>query len=185
MKVRIKRIEHERIQDAPFTGALVCGIMCHNNCKHCFNKHMKKEPTIEIEAEEVIKEVKSNPFNEGIIFSGLEWSEQPQELVELCRLANENGLKIAIYTGLTISQFYSRIGKAVESETKLDGLEQIGVDNSLYTAIGSVVLDHAIPEEYYLKVGAYDESQTVDDYMPMGVKLATINQDFIKIVKGE
>lgn len=183
MKVRIKRIEHERTQDAPFVGALVCGVMCHNGCKHCFNKHMKKEPTIEIDAEEIIKEIKSNPFNEGVIFSGLEWSEQPHELIELCKLASENGLQIAIYTGLSIEQFYCRIGKAVHEVTPIVGLEQIGLDDSLYMATGVAVLDYAIPEDHYIKFGAYDERYKVEEYSPLGITLATYNQNFVKIEK--
>ena len=65
--MKIKGFEHERNQDAPFIGCLIIAYNCFNNCKHCFNQHLKNKPSIEMSAEEIINEVKKNPFNKGII----------------------------------------------------------------------------------------------------------------------
>lgn len=54
-----------------------------------------------MECSDIIKEVKSNPFNEGIILGGLEWTEQPEEMIELIDMAIENQLKVILYSGLS------------------------------------------------------------------------------------
>jgi len=105
MKIRIKKIEHERVEDAPFVGALICANDCNLNCAGCFHQYLKSEPTKEIESFDLIKEVKDNLFNKGIIFAGLEWTLQPDELRELINLALENKLEVILYTGLTEEEF--------------------------------------------------------------------------------
>lgn len=60
-------------------------------------------------ADEVIKEVKQNPFNDGIILGGLEWSEQPDDMIALISCATAAQLKVMVYTGLTEEEFYRRI----------------------------------------------------------------------------
>jgi len=106
--IRYKNIEHERVEDAPFMGALINSIDCHINCKDCFNQHLKTYPTIIKEAQDIINEVKSNLFNQGIIFGGLEWSEQPEEMLELITVALRNNLKVMIYSGLNYSTFINK-----------------------------------------------------------------------------
>lgn len=101
MKIRIKGIVHERVEDAPFIGALISAIDCNLNCKGCFNQHIKELETIEMDSEEILNKVLENPFNEGIILAGLEWSLQEEELRELVSLARKKGLKVMIYSGLS------------------------------------------------------------------------------------
>ena len=98
-------LQHERCEDAPFMGCLISAIDCHINCKNCFNQHLKKYPTIIEESHDIIQKVKSNPFNEGIILAGLEWTEQPEEMCELIQVALNSGLKVMLYTGLTEDNF--------------------------------------------------------------------------------
>lgn len=99
MKIHYKLIEHERTQDAPFVGALISATRCNYNCKNCFNQEVKKYKTQVKEAEEIIAEIKANPFNEGIIFGGLEWGLQTAEMKELAYLAKKAGLLVMVYTG--------------------------------------------------------------------------------------
>lgn len=101
MKIRYKTIVSERIEDAPFCGALISSIDCKFNCKNCFNKPLKDRPTLIKNETEIINEIKSNPFNKGIIFAGLEWMLQPTELVRLANLTRENGLQTMLYTGMS------------------------------------------------------------------------------------
>lgn len=105
MKIQYKRIEHERTEDAPFIGALVCSITCNLSCEGCFHQYLKKELTKEIECDDLIKEIKNNPFNRGIILAGLEWTLQPKELRELIVAAKDAQLEIILYTGLTEEKF--------------------------------------------------------------------------------
>ena len=107
--VSYKGIIHERTEDAPFMGALIIATSCNNRCQDCFNQHLKDAKTYLRYADEVIEEVKQNPFNDGIILGGLEWSEQPDDAIALINCATAAGLEVMIYTGLTEELFYSRI----------------------------------------------------------------------------
>lgn len=105
MNIRIKGIAHERTEDAPFMGALISAIDCHIDCKGCFNQHLKNESTIILDSKTIIREVLKNPFNKGIILGGLEWTEQPEEMKELIKIALENDLQVILYTGLNENVF--------------------------------------------------------------------------------
>lgn len=100
-----KGIEHERLGDAPFIGALIIAAQCSGNCPGCFNQHVKEDPNIFDTAEGIIRAVKANHFNEGIILGGLEWSEQPFDLLELIAVAKVNDLEVIVYTRRTELDF--------------------------------------------------------------------------------
>lgn len=108
LKIRYKFIKHERFEDAPFIGALVCSIDCKFNCKNCFNQGVKKAPTLIKSHQEIIEEVKKNLFNQGLILAGLEWSLQPEELRLLVNEALKNDLKVMVYTGMEEKEFDSK-----------------------------------------------------------------------------
>lgn len=107
--VSYKGIIHERAEDAPFMGALIIATSCSNRCRGCFNQHLKDAETYLRYADEIIEEVKQNPFNDGIILGGLEWSEQPDDMIALVSCAAAAGLKVMVYTGLTEEEFYRRV----------------------------------------------------------------------------
>lgn len=180
MKIRYKTIEHERTEDAPFVGALISAIDCKFKCKGCFNRDIKKLPTLTKNAEEIIAEIKSNVFNEGIIFGGLEFSEQPLELLELCKLAAQAKLKIMIYTGCALEQFHARLGKACAKSLNYPIPKDTDID-LLHSWIGSQMLDYYIPDTYYIKCGQYDKDKLVPDKIQFGVTLASENQVIYEI----
>ena len=151
MIIRIKGIVHERVEDAPFMGALISAIDCKFNCKGCFNQSIKKLPTIEMDSEDIIKKVLENPFNEGVILAGLEWSLQPCELRELVRVSLNNNLKVIIYSGLTEEEFALKFP-------------------DIYN----------LNEGIYFKFGRYLENLTTDNNIQYDVKLASSNQKIIK-----
>lgn len=97
--INYKLIEHERVEDAPFVGALISACDCKFNCKNCFNQHIKELPTISDTPQNIIREIKANAFNKGIIFAGLEWTLQIEECLCLAKLAKQEGLQTMIYTG--------------------------------------------------------------------------------------
>ena len=107
--VAYKGIIHERTEDAPFMGALIIATSCSNGCQDCFNQHLKDAKTHLRYADEVIKEVKLDLFNDGIILGGLEWSEQPDDAVALISCATANNLQVMLYSGLDEDTLYSRI----------------------------------------------------------------------------
>ena len=148
MKIRFKYIEHERTQDAPFIGALICAIDCNLNCEGCFNQHMKEMPTQELDSKEIISMVKSYKFNDGIILSGLEWTLQPLEMKELIIQAKNNNLKVIVYTGLTKEDFISNF-------------------SDIYDNIKGI----------YIKFGEYDDSKLSDNNYYYNIKLSSTNQN--------
>lgn len=101
-----KDIEHERLGDAPFIGALIIAAQCSRNCPGCFNQHVKEEPNRFATAQQIISMVQDNPLNEGIILAGLEWSEQPADLVELVKVARCENLQVIVYTSCTEEEFF-------------------------------------------------------------------------------
>ena len=98
-KINYKVIEPERVEDAPFMGALISACDCKYNCPNCFNQKVKDLKTKSGSIEEILQEVKSNPFHKGIIFAGLEWSLQIDECIALATVAQSVGLKTIVYTG--------------------------------------------------------------------------------------
>ena len=188
MLIRYKRIEHENTSDAPFVSARISAIDCKFKCKGCFNQHLKKEPTLTATAEEIIAEIKSNPFNQGIILGGLEWSLQPLELVELVKVASQNGLQIMIYTGCDIKEFDKRIGIACADKVGykeiMDKPVKSEEDYLLLAYIGGMVLDYYIPEDYYIKVGRYDREKLTSK-SNFDVNLASENQFIIKFTRNK
>lgn len=188
MEIRYKGIEHERTEDSPFVGALVCAIECQFGCKGCCNEWLKdiEQPYYVKTAEEIVAEIKANPFNEGIILAGLEWSLQPQELVELVSVASKAGLQVMIYTGCGLVEFQTIIGKSCAE--KYDMAEELlkytfsEPDNGIFSFIGGMVLDTVIEKEYYIKCGRYDENDLAQDRVHFGVKLASNNQTIYKFL---
>lgn len=187
MKIAYKYIEHERMEDAPFIGALIVAPSCKMKCKNCFNQELKKLPTKMDTAEKIIDEIRSNPFNEGVILAGLEWSEHPKELIALLEEASKHNLKIMIYTGLELADFHERIGRNCANKVgfKMLNLPEFLKENDkeLYRYIGASVLDYYIQSDYYIKAGKYDETKPAEDRVHFGVRLATTNQNVFLIKK--
>ena len=115
MIINIKKIEHERYEDAPFIGALICAVDCDINCQGCFNQHLKELPTIQKDSKDIINEVLANKFNKGIVLAGLEWSLQKEEAYELIKLNDAKELVFDV-----IQEFYQSTGRvlSVEEATK-------------------------------------------------------------------
>ena len=107
--IKYRGIIHERAEDAPFMGALIIAERCNNNCQGCFNQHLKDSPVYSKLASDIIQEVRANPFNDGIILGGLEWSENPEDTMVLIRWAKATMMQVMLYTGLTEDALYTRI----------------------------------------------------------------------------
>ena len=185
MKITYKGIVHERTEDAPFVGALICADACNFKCKGCFNKHLKKEPAMTAEHTEIIAEVKANPINQGVIFGGLEWSLQPLELLELIREAVANDLEIIIYTGCEFTEFQYRMGIECAKSLKFDLTIQDQLfaenDKSMFAIMGAMILDYYTPKGYYIKTGLYDKKNAGPKEV-FGVTLSSTNQNLLHIL---
>lgn len=187
MEIHYKSIVHERTEDAPFVGALISAIDCNYRCRGCFNTPLKRMKTLVSTAKEIIDEVLSNPFNEGIILGGLEWSLQPLEMLELCNVASKSNLKIMIYTGADLEEFYSIVGKAARLKTSQ--VDMVGAMDALDTKnlevyTGRALCDFYIPSTHYIKTGKFIKSKKSDDNVAFGVRLASENQMIYQIKKA-
>lgn len=109
MNIRFLGIDEEVLTDASFIGARLNSIGCGINCPGCFNQALKKKDVLYADAQLIIDMIKSNPLHKGIIFGGLEWSEQPEELIYMVNLAQKEGLNVIIYTGLSKETFLKLI----------------------------------------------------------------------------
>jgi len=107
-KIRFISIEHTVLTDAPFIGARICAIKCSNNCPKCFNQDLNGSTYRVSTTKEIIKEVQAHKLNQGIILGGLEWSEQPEEMLSLIVYGLFVGLKIIIYTHHNIDTFLKK-----------------------------------------------------------------------------
>lgn len=97
--MKIKGIVHNILNDAPFIGGLVIANQCSKDCKGCFNQALKNEAyTINTSCKNIVDTVKGNGLNEGIILSGLEWSERADDLCEIVDEALDQALEVMIYT---------------------------------------------------------------------------------------
>lgn len=122
MIIRHKGLEHTVYGEAPFLGARLCAIGCSRGCRGCHNEHLKNNvEIIEETVESVVGRVKRNPFNQGLILGGLEWSEQPEEMLALVRECQRQGLEVMIYTGLTEEEFGTLDGVWVKYGSYVEG----------------------------------------------------------------
>ena len=120
--LQLKGFEQERTQEAPGGGCLSIAKNWCSSCRDCFNQHLKNKPSIEMSAEEIINEVKKNPFNEGIILGGLEWFNQIDDMKVLMKTAADSGLKIMVYTGFPIikdESIFKECSKKVDTYLKI------------------------------------------------------------------
>lgn len=98
--IRYKTIVNERFEDAPFIGALISAIDCKYQCKECFNQPLKDIPNKQDTVINIINQIKNNPFNQGIIFGGLEWDLQYKELIALASESKKYKLQTMLYSGV-------------------------------------------------------------------------------------
>ena len=107
--ISYRGIIHERTEDAPFMGALIVAKSCSNNCQGCFNQHLKYSPLYVRLARDIIQEVRMNPFNDGIILGGLEWTEEPEDMLSLIYWAKTLRMQVMLYTGLSEEQLFAKV----------------------------------------------------------------------------
>lgn len=161
--IRYKYIEHERTEDAPFIGALICSIICDFNCKNCFNQYWKSSEIFVKCSHKIIKEIKDNPFNEGIILSGLEWSNQPQELRNLLYFAKKSNLKTCLYTGL---ETVEAVGSILNFKY-LDFLKT-GKYNKELGGLNSPLTNQRFYDIIHKDIGIHEFTDTTYRFQPKG-----------------
>lgn len=145
MIIHHRGLYHDRL-DAPFVGSLLFAVDCNHGCKGCCHADRRDGPIYETEAEEIINDILQYRFSEGLILGGFEWTQQPDEMMELIDLAIENSLQVILYTHHTEEELKSILPK-------------------LYNRKG-----------VYVKYGEYRIDLSSKTYTSYGVPLASTNQ---------
>lgn len=160
MKIRYKELMHGKEGLAPFKGAFLVANGWDNKYQNDRIKNYLSLKTKVRNSSELISRIRRNEANEGVIFGGLEWGLQPQELLELIEMASNEGLFIMIYSTYTIDEFMDIIGRAVvDIEKYTEYFEEEASyfqDDSVYQFIGATVIDELIKDRYYMKFGLED-----------------------------
>lgn len=154
MIIRHKGIYKPRF-DAPFVGTLISAISCPFNCEDCINDPIKPLTYETIDSREFLDSVANDPFSEGIILGGLEWTQQSMELFFLIRGALDRKLQVILYT------WYPDYESLCNAVPCMRSFMNTGI---------------------YVKFGKYDNKNLADgDNVQYGVSLASRNQYIRKI----
>lgn len=111
MRIRHKGVIQNNLNDAHFIGAIIIAPSCHYGCKGCHNEHLKddnKYKVVEVEGDKLLDEIDTDILDEGIILSGLEWTESPDEMRFLIEGALDRQLKVLLYTHLSEEEFLDK-----------------------------------------------------------------------------
>lgn len=112
MKIRVAGDLYDSLANGPGVRYVLFTQGCTMGCKNCHNKHTwSLDGGIEMDISEIIYNINSSPFINGVTISGGDPMEQPREVLELCkRIKKEfnNKLNIMIYTGRTIEELRAK-----------------------------------------------------------------------------
>lgn len=101
-KIRISGVEKESTVDGPGFRYVLFTQGCTHNCAGCHNVETHDiDGGIEVEINEIIKDIKTSPYLTGVTFSGGDPIVQSHKLIELSRQIKLLGLNLIIYTGYT------------------------------------------------------------------------------------
>ncbi|MDK2867599.1 MAG: hypothetical protein PWP51_2319 [Clostridiales bacterium] len=115
MVIRYKGVVHNILNDAPFIGAVIIANGCSMPCADCINEHLKDDSlTMIASPEAIIRSIRRNGLNQGIILSGLEWTEQPEEMTALVKAALAAKLEVIVYTHHEETAFF-KIAPALQT----------------------------------------------------------------------
>lgn len=138
--------------DAPFgLGTMIWAKDCHNHCPDCFHQDRFDIPIYEDDSVDLIAIVKENPFSQGIVLGGFEWTEQYDECLDIIEKAELAGLEVILYTHYTIEDISTKY---------------------------SELLNH---KGLYIKCGEYDNTKLSQNHTSYGVPLASTNQRIYRV----
>ena len=103
--IRVAGVLHDSITDGPGLRFTLFVQGCGKRCPGCHNPQaLPMEGGREFFAEELIALIRKNPLLTGVTFSGGEPLLQAVSLLPLAKMVREDGLDLAIYTGLTFEE---------------------------------------------------------------------------------
>lgn len=114
--MRIAGYMQDSIVDGPGLRFTLFTQGCPHACPGCHNPQTHDPGGgMEIEAEELISIMLSNPLTDGLTLSGGEPFSQPEECCKLAKAARENGLNVWAYSGWTFEELLQDGTPAVQA----------------------------------------------------------------------
>lgn len=106
--VRLSGIAYESLVNGPGMRRVFFSQGCKHNCKGCFNPDTHDfNGGEERNIQDLIEDVRNNPFIEGITFSGGDPLERAEEFGYMAKEFKAMGLNIWVYTGYTFEELLS------------------------------------------------------------------------------
>lgn len=101
-KIRLAGIAYESLVNGPGMRRVFFSQGCKHNCKGCFNPDTHDfNAGVEMDMDELIKDVIENPMLKGVTFSGGDPLERAKEFAYMAKKFKEHGLNVWSYTGYT------------------------------------------------------------------------------------
>jgi anaerobic ribonucleoside-triphosphate reductase activating protein len=126
MKIRMAGIVKESIVDGPGIRFVLFVQGCLHNCLGCHNPETHDlSGGCEIDTQDIIRDIMSAPFLNGVTFSGGEPFLQADKLWEVAKAVKEKDYNIAAYTGFLFEEL---INNSSPSVRKLLELTDILID---------------------------------------------------------
>ena len=108
-------IVSDSIVDGPGIRTTVFSQGCPHHCEGCHNPETWEFGCgTQVDAQQILEIVRSNPLCRGVTFSGGEPFAQAEDFAALGRLLKENGYEVASYSGYTFEQLVN--GTAAQKE---------------------------------------------------------------------
>ncbi len=108
-------IVSDSIVDGPGIRTAIFAQGCPHRCEGCHNPETWEFGCgTQVEVEDVLRIVRSNPLCRGVTFSGGEPFAQAKDFAKLARLLKEDGYEVASYSGYTFEELLR--GSAAQRE---------------------------------------------------------------------
>lgn len=112
MKLRVAGFEKESIVDGPGIRYVLFLQGCPHRCPGCHNPQTHEmNGGISMTIEEILKDIHSKKYLDGVTFSGGDPFVQPEPLLELAKQLKADGMHLTVYSGFTYEQLQEK-GKA-------------------------------------------------------------------------
>lgn len=117
--IRLSGIAYESLVNGPGMRRVLFSQGCNHNCKGCFNPDTHDFDGGELKnMDEILKDIKNNPFLKGVTFSGGDPLEQAEKFAYLAKEIKGMGLNIWCYTGYEFEYI-------LQNKSKRKGFEEL------------------------------------------------------------
>lgn len=107
MKVNLAGVKKDSVVDGPGIRYVIFAQGCKHNCRGCHNPSTHSfNINNEMDVDDLIEEIKSLKYIDGVTFSGGDPFYQPKEFAYIAKRLKENNIHIISYSGFTFESLY-------------------------------------------------------------------------------